>query len=160
VCEHCENIGPADMDCVTCMINQGNMGTFRALKKALTIYKEEPSLISKKEFAIWANYFHYLAQQCLEVDTWNRLKWLEYYYNPPSTLKNQPMKLVTWKCPNQYCSRPEGDLRNVLKICRYCLQIPPACIRWLVVHNPTMMFSHVFAIRGSPKEEDGNWVKD
>jgi hypothetical protein len=22
------------------------------------------------------------------------------------------------------------------------------------------MFSHVFAIRGSPKEEDGNWVKD
>ena len=22
------------------------------------------------------------------------------------------------------------------------------------------MFSHVFAIRGSPQEEDGNWVKD
>jgi hypothetical protein len=25
VCEHCENIGPADLDCATCMINQGNM---------------------------------------------------------------------------------------------------------------------------------------
>jgi hypothetical protein len=156
VCECCENLGPADMTCVTCMINKGSMVTYQALKKALTIYKEEPTL----EFAIWANYFHYLEEQCLEVDTWNRLKWMEYYENPPSNPKNQPCKLVTWKCPSQYCSGPEGDLRNVQKICLYCLQVPPTCIKWLVDHNPTKMLSHVFAIRGSPKEEDGNWVKD
>jgi hypothetical protein len=95
VLDFVNNIGPADMDCVTCMINQGNMGIYQALKKALTIYKEEPILFTKQEFTIWANYFHYLEEQCLKVDTWNRLKWLEYYDNPPSTLKNQPMKLVT-----------------------------------------------------------------
>jgi hypothetical protein len=73
------------------------MGTYQALKKALTIYKEEPTLFTKKEFAIWANYFHYLEEQCLEGDTWNRLKWMEYYEIPPCTLKDQPCKLVTWK---------------------------------------------------------------
>jgi hypothetical protein len=52
VCERCENIGPADMTCVTCLINEGNMGTYQALKKALTIYKEEPTLFTKKELAI------------------------------------------------------------------------------------------------------------
>jgi Zinc knuckle len=82
VCERSENIGPADMTCVTCLINEG-MGTYQALKKALTIYKEEPTLFAKKELAIWASYFYYLEEQCLEVDTWNRLKWLEYYENPP-----------------------------------------------------------------------------
>jgi hypothetical protein len=97
--EHCENLGPAAMTCVTCMINEGNMGTYQALKKALTIYKEEPTLFTK-------NYFHYLQEQSLEVNTWNRLKCMEYYENPPSTLRNQPGKLVTWECPNQYCSGP------------------------------------------------------
>jgi hypothetical protein len=74
MCEHCENINPADMTCVTCLINEGNMGTYQALKKALTIYKEEPTLFTKKKFAIRAHYFHSLEEQCLEVDTWNRLK--------------------------------------------------------------------------------------
>jgi hypothetical protein len=64
VCECCEDIGPTDMTCVTGMINEGNMGTYQALKKALTIYKEEPTLFTKKEFAIWANYFHYLEEPC------------------------------------------------------------------------------------------------
>jgi hypothetical protein len=105
------------------------------------------------------NYFHFLEEQCLEVDTWNRSKWLEYYVNPLFALKSQPMKLVTWKCPNQICSGPEGDLRNIQMIFQYCLQVPPACIK-LVDHNQTKMFSHVFAIRGSPKQEDGIWVKD
>jgi hypothetical protein len=90
VCEHCENIDPADMTCVTCVINEGKMGTCQALKKALNIYKEEPTLVTKKEFVIWANYFHYLEEKCLEVDTWNRLKWLEYYENPPKNLKDVP----------------------------------------------------------------------
>jgi hypothetical protein len=143
---------PADMDCLTCMINQGNMGTYQALKKALTIDKEEPTIFTKKEFAIWANSFHYLEEQCLEADTWNRLKWLEYYHH-----LEEPTNEVS---PTQYCSGPEGDLRNVQKICPYCLQVPPACIKWLVDHNPTKMFSHVFAIKGSPKWEDENWVKD
>jgi hypothetical protein len=83
---------------------------------------------------------------------------MEYYENPPKTLKDHPCKLVTWKCPNQHCNGP-GDLRNIQKTCPYCLQVPPACIKWLVDHNPIKTFSHVFAIRGSPKEEDGNWVK-
>jgi hypothetical protein len=142
------------------MTNKGNMGTYQALKKALAIYKKETTLFTKIEFAIWANYFHYLEEQCLEVDIENRLKWMEYYENPPKTLKDQPCKLVTWKCPSKHCSGPGGDLRNLHKICPYCLQAPPACIKWLVDHNPTKMFSHVFAIRGSLKEEDGNWVKD
>jgi hypothetical protein len=79
VCERSENISLADMTFVTCLINEGDMGTYQALKKALTIYMEETTLFTKKEFAIWASYFHYLEEQCLEVDTWNRLKWLEYY---------------------------------------------------------------------------------
>jgi hypothetical protein len=68
--------------------------------------------------------------------------------------------MVTWKCPNPYCNGPEGDWKNVQKLCSYCLQVPPACIKWLVDHNAAKMFSHVFAIKGSPKTGDGKWVEE
>jgi hypothetical protein len=94
------------------------------------------------------------------VDTWNRLKWYEYYENPYATIQGNPIKKVTWKCPNQYCNGPEGDWKNVQRICPYCLQVPPACIKWLVDHNAARMFSHVFMIKGSPKTADGKWIEN
>jgi hypothetical protein len=75
VCARCNNIGPADVTCVTCLLNQGNMNTYSALKKDMKIYQNEPTLFHPKEFVILANYYHYLHEQCLEVDTWNHLKW-------------------------------------------------------------------------------------
>jgi hypothetical protein len=41
--------------------------------------RDEPAILHPKEFVILANYYHYLHEQCQEVDTWNRLTWLEYY---------------------------------------------------------------------------------
>jgi hypothetical protein len=156
---HCNNIGPADVTCVTCLLNQGNKNTYAALIKVMKMYRDEPTLLHSREFVILANYYYYLHEQCQEVDTWNRLKWHEYYENPYAAIQSHPLKMVTWKCPNQYCNRPEGDWKNVQKICPYCLQVPPACIKWLVDHSPSKMFSHVFAIKGSPKTEDGKWVE-
>jgi hypothetical protein len=95
VCERCENLGPAEMSCVTCLVSDYNQNTYQAQKKALMMYKEEPTLFTKKEFAVWANYYHHLEEQRLEVDTWNRLTWLEYYDNPSVALESQPCKLVT-----------------------------------------------------------------
>jgi hypothetical protein len=69
----CNNIRPAEVTCVTCLLNQGNMNTYAALKKAMKIYQEKPTLFHPKEFVILANYYHYLH----EHDTWNRLKWYE-----------------------------------------------------------------------------------
>jgi hypothetical protein len=102
-----------------------------------------------------------LEEQNQEVDTWNRLKWLEYYDNPPVTLRIQPFMLVTWKCPNQQCTRdPTNDKKNVQKICPYCLEVPSPPLKWFVYQNPTSMFSHVFDTRGSPKVENRRWVED
>jgi hypothetical protein len=96
----------------------------------------------------------------LEVDTWNRLKWYEYDENPYAAIQSHPLKMVSWKCPNQYCNGPYGKWKNVQKICPYCLQVPPACIKRFVDHNASKMFSHVFAIKGSPKTKDGKWVEE
>jgi hypothetical protein len=126
----------------------------------MKIYQKEPTLFYPKELVILANYYHYLHEQCFELDTWNRLKWYEYYENPYAAIQSHPLKMVTWKCPNQYCYGPYGDWKNVQKIFPYCLQVPPACIKWLVDHNPSKMFSHVFAIKGSPKTKDGKWVEE
>jgi hypothetical protein len=91
------------------------------------------------------------------VDTWNRLKWLEYYENPPVTLESQPCKLVTWKCPNPQCRGVFDDKKNIQKICPYCLEVPPPPLQWLVTTNPTWMYSHVFDV--SAKKENGSWMK-
>jgi hypothetical protein len=123
------------------------------------MYKEEPTLFTKKEFVVWANYYHYLEEQRLEVDTWNRLKWLGYYDNPPVILESQPCKLVTWKCPNSPCRDVFDDKKNVQTICLYCLDVPPPPLWWLVTNNPTWMFSHVFDVRVSSKKPNGNWMK-
>jgi hypothetical protein len=34
-------------------------------------YVDEPELLTRDEFAIWANYFHDLEEQKKEVETWN-----------------------------------------------------------------------------------------
>jgi hypothetical protein len=94
----------------------------------------------KKEFAVWENYYHFLEEKCLAVDTWNRLKWLEYYNNPPVTLESQPCKLVTWKCPNSPCRDVFDDKRNVQKICQYCREFPLPPLQWSVTNNPTVMY--------------------
>jgi hypothetical protein len=134
VCGRCNNIGPADVTYVPCLLNQGNKNTYAALIKVMKMYRDEPTLLHPKEFVILANYYHYLHEQCKEVDTWNCLKWYEY------------------------CNGPEGDWKNVQKLCPYCLQVPQACIKWLVDHSASKMFSHVFAIKGSLKTDDGKWV--
>jgi hypothetical protein len=59
ICECCENLGPAEMSCVTCLVSDFNQGTYNALKKSLMMYKDEPTVSTKKEFAVWANYCHY-----------------------------------------------------------------------------------------------------
>jgi hypothetical protein len=123
----------------------------------MKMYRDEPTLLHPKEFVILANYFHYVREQC--QDTWNRLKRYEYYENPYAATQSHPLKMVTWKCPNQYCNGPEGDWKNVQKLCPYCLQVPLACIKWLVDHNASKMSSHVFAIKGSPRTVDGKWVE-
>jgi hypothetical protein len=58
------------------------MNTYAALIKVMKMYRDEPTLLQPKEFVILSNYHHYLHEQCGEVDTWNRLKWYEYYENP------------------------------------------------------------------------------
>jgi hypothetical protein len=45
-------------------------------------------------------------------------------------------------------------------LCPYCLQVPPACLKWLVDHNASKMFSQVFVIKDSPKTTDGKWVEN
>jgi hypothetical protein len=117
VCGRCNNIGPADVTCVTCLLNQGNKNTYAALIHIMKMYRDEPTILHPKEFIILASYYHYLHEQCQEVDTWNRLKWYEYYENPYAAIQSDPLKMVTWKCPNQYCNGPEGDWKNVQKLC-------------------------------------------
>jgi hypothetical protein len=63
VCGSYNNIGPAQVTCVTCLLNQGNMNTYAALKKAMKIYQDEPTLFHHNEFVILANYYHYLHEQ-------------------------------------------------------------------------------------------------
>jgi hypothetical protein len=41
VCERCENLGPAEMSCVTCLVSYYNQNTFHALKKSLLMYKDQ-----------------------------------------------------------------------------------------------------------------------
>jgi hypothetical protein len=67
VCGCCNNIGPADVTCVTCLLNQGNMKTYAALIKTMKMYQNEPTLLHAKEFVALAIYYHYLHEQCLEV---------------------------------------------------------------------------------------------
>jgi hypothetical protein len=81
----------------------------------MKMYRDEPTLLHPKEFVILANYY-YLHEQCQEVDTWNRLKWYEYYENPYAAIQSHPLKMVTWKFPNQYCNGSEGDWKNVQKL--------------------------------------------
>jgi hypothetical protein len=167
VCGRCNNIGTADVTCVTCLLNQGTKNTYAALSKVMKMYRDETTLLHPKDFVILSNYYHYLHEQCQEVDTWNRLKWYEYYENPYAAIQSHPLK---------YCNGPEGDWKNVQKLCPYCLQVPLACIKWLVDqsciwvplaclkwlvdHNASKMFSHVFVIKGSPKTTDGKWVEE
>jgi hypothetical protein len=84
---------------------------------------------------------------------------LEYYENPYAAIQGDPVKMVAWKCPNQYCNGPEGKWKNVKKLCPYSLQVTPACLKWLD-HNASKMFSHLFMIKGSPKTTDGKWVEN
>jgi hypothetical protein len=124
----------------------------------MKMYRDEPTILHPKEFVILANYYHYLHEQYQEMDTWNTLTLLEYYENPYAAIQGDPVKMLTWKCPNQYCNGPEGDWKNDQKLCPYCLQVPLACLKWLVDHNASKMFSHVFMIKGSPETTDGKWV--
>jgi hypothetical protein len=45
ICGHCINIGPADVTCVTCLLNQRNMNTYAALIKVMKRYRDEPTLL-------------------------------------------------------------------------------------------------------------------
>jgi hypothetical protein len=51
-------------------------------------------------------------------------------------------------------------LKNVQKLCPYFLQVPPSCIKWLVDDHASKIFSHVFAIKGSPKTGDVKWIEE
>jgi hypothetical protein len=63
VCEHCENLGPAEMCCVTCLVSDYNQNTYQALKKVLMMYKDELFLLLRRKnsqfgqtiIVIWKN---------------------------------------------------------------------------------------------------------
>jgi hypothetical protein len=113
------------------------MNTYAALIKVMKMYRDEPTFLHPKEFIILVNYYHYLHEQCQEVDTWNHLKWYEYYENLYAAIQSHPLKKVTWKCPNQYCNGPEGDWKNVQKLCPYCLQVHWLVLSgWLIIMHP------------------------
>jgi hypothetical protein len=95
ICGRCNNIGPADVTCFTCLLIQCNMNTYAALIKVMKMYRDERTLLHPKEFVILRNYYHYLHEQCQEVDTWNRWKWYEYYENPYAAIQSHPLKMVT-----------------------------------------------------------------
>jgi hypothetical protein len=59
------------------------------LIKTMKMSQNEPTLLHPKKFVALVNYYHYLQEKSLEVDTWNRLKWYEYYENPI-----QPSKVI------------------------------------------------------------------
>jgi hypothetical protein len=84
-CPHCYNVGPAGLRCITHLMDNGNMETWKAVKVALDKYKEDPAVLNKKEFSVWVNYFYYLQEQNVEVNTWNELMWYERYVRPPHT---------------------------------------------------------------------------
>jgi hypothetical protein len=129
ICGRCNIIGPADVTCVTCLLNQGNMNTYAALIKTMKMYQNEPTLLHPKEFVVLANYYHYLQEQCLEVDTWNRLKWYEYYENPYAAIQSHPLKMVTWKCPNKYCNGPR--VKGPTRACKaYNTWKPENALNW------------------------------
>ena len=94
ICGRCNNIVPEDVTCVTCLLNQGNKNTYAALTHIMKMYRDEPTILHPKEFVILASYYHYLHEQCQEVDTWNRLTWLEYYENPYAVIQGDPVKMV------------------------------------------------------------------
>ena len=67
----CYNVGPAEMKCLTCLLDDGNMDTWKAIKITLENCKQDSAVFNRKEFAIWVNYFYYLQEQWTEVNTWN-----------------------------------------------------------------------------------------
>jgi hypothetical protein len=40
VCGRCNNMGPADVTCVTCLLNQGNKNTYAALTHIMKMYRD------------------------------------------------------------------------------------------------------------------------
>ena len=50
-CTHCCNVGPAGMKCLTCLLDDGNMETWKAVKMTLEKYKQDPAVLNRKEFA-------------------------------------------------------------------------------------------------------------
>jgi hypothetical protein len=128
---HCHNVGPSGLRCLTCLMDDGNMETWKAVKVALDKYKENPGVIKRKLFAVWVNYFYYLHQQRVEVNTWNELMWYERYVRPPYTLEGQPKKLVDWICPKHYGRRGDNPMCgscNVQVVCPECRTPVPQCI--------------------------------
>jgi hypothetical protein len=82
--------------CDTCLLNQGNQNTYAALTHIMKMYRDEPTILHPKEFVILASYDHYLHEQCQEVDTWNRLKCYEWYYEIPyAAIQSHPLMMVT-----------------------------------------------------------------
>ena len=110
------------MGCITCLLNLGNTINFLVHKVALKKYVDEPELLTRDEFTIWANYFHYLEEQKKEVETWNCLLWYVLYERPPVTI--EPCKLAHWTCPTQLGNKV-CNKQNVLMVCSTCLQVPP-----------------------------------
>jgi hypothetical protein len=51
-------------------------------------------------------------------------------------------------------------LEECPKLCPYCLQVPLACLQWLVDRNASKIFSHVFVIKSSPKTAVEKWVEN
>jgi hypothetical protein len=147
----CYNVGPAEMKCLTCLLDDGNMETWKAIKTTLEKYKQDPAVFNRKEFAIWVNYFYYLQEQWTEVTTWNKLMWYERYVNPPHTLEGEPIKLVHWISPKRYGrygEAPRCGSCNVQVICPECGTPVPKCIEDLVKTNKSLIYSHYFAVQG------------
>jgi hypothetical protein len=142
-------------ECVTCLLKLGKTITFLALKVALKKYVDEPELLTRDEFAAWANYFHYLEEQKKEVETWNCLLWYMLYERPPATM--EPWKLVHWTCTTQLGNKV-CNKHNVLMFFSTCSQVPPPHIKWLVDHNPAKLFSRRFTVKGILKKTDGTWI--
>jgi hypothetical protein len=60
-----------------------------------------------------------------------------YFESPYAAIQSHPLKMVTWRCPNQYCSGPNGKWRNVQKIARTVYRLCRLVLSgWLITMHP------------------------
>jgi hypothetical protein len=136
-CKHCQNIGPASLQCPFC--RGGKEQTYEnSVRSLLTGYMREEVYMTHKNFLIMSNLYHYLRAQDHESFLWSHLMWMETYINPPYTLWDLPEKLVRWKCPQQECP----NIRQIVHLrCPTCMREPPPALKYLIKKYSEEMYN-------------------